>query len=123
MERNEPITIVRTVARRPRPAICEYLSSIDGSVPIDDLATHLVAVADSRSDGRRIPRSHGRLATRLRHVHLPKLDEVNVIEYDSERNEVSPGKNLPLTEPVLGTLDRMNAARRAGTRGTLSRHD
>jgi hypothetical protein len=42
--------------------------------------------------------------TRMRHVHLPKLDEYGFINWDQEANEVTKGPNFAEIKPLLELL-------------------
>lgn len=64
-----------------RRAAMEVLT--DESLPVD-----LRALASAIADRNEIDRSAKQVATTLHHVHLPKLSDFGVIDYDSEANRV-----------------------------------
>nr|WP_152419371.1 hypothetical protein [Halobiforma nitratireducens] len=47
------------------------------------------------------PASKQRLEISLIHVHLPLLDDANVIEYDQQTDRIEPSHNLEVVESVL----------------------
>lgn len=94
---------MRTVARRPRPEVCRYLIRTDETaIGVEELLAHL-----ERSDrlGPNSPHSRRQLAIQLEHSHLPKLNAIDVLDYDRDQRRIIPGPNLTLTEPILRTLD------------------
>lgn len=103
MSEVDPVTLVGTVATRPRPEICRYLSETDDAVTtLEELTTALLTTDQHRD---KYPQSSDWLAIRLQHVHLPKLDAIDVIDYDHDRQRIVPAANLPQTEPVLQAID------------------
>jgi DNA-binding transcriptional ArsR family regulator len=63
---------------------------------VDALADALAAHESGRSDLERLGLS-------LRHVHLPKLDAANVVDYDPDRSSVRY-ERAPLVESILDQL-------------------
>jgi hypothetical protein len=63
---------------------------------VDALAEALAAHEPGRSDLERLDLS-------LRHVHLPKLDASNVVDYDPDRSSVRY-ERAPLVESILDQL-------------------
>ncbi|UHQ98688.1 hypothetical protein HYG81_22230 (plasmid) [Natrinema zhouii] len=45
-----------------------------------------------------------RVATSLYHVHIPKLTDADVVEYDQEQNVVALSKNAEQLEPFLVSI-------------------
>lgn len=71
----------------------ESLTDRATPVELNDCAE---TVADAETDeGEASPETVDRVALTLHHIHLPKLSEFGVIEYDPERNQVtsSPGSS------------------------------
>lgn len=94
------------LADRHRRIIIALLLESDNSVPVDALVTDLLLHADVPVEDAGDARTQ--IATRLRHVHLPKLAEVNLLEWDREHAIVTPTDYLPSLAPFVetATLDR-----------------
>lgn len=81
--------VLQVATHERRRRILQYLGEHDGdTVSTDDLAEWLRNTATESSGGSRLDREQ--LVIELHHVHLPKLDEVGVIEYDVETGTVRP---------------------------------
>jgi hypothetical protein len=65
--------------------------------PQDDLP---VVVADSDSEGDAVER-----LIAMQHVHLPKLEEYGLIEWNRETHEVTKGSKFEEIEPLLELLE------------------
>ncbi|MFC5973311.1 transcriptional regulator [Halomarina salina] len=51
-----------------------------------------------------VPQADGEVPTRLHHVHLPKLDDAEVVDWDRHRGVVSRGEAFDAVEPMLTLL-------------------
>jgi hypothetical protein len=71
------------------------------SVSVDDLATAIVTHNHHMPPTDVSGETLTRIRTALHHVHLPKLDEVGFIEYDSEHQLVEPTARLDSGESHL----------------------
>lgn len=86
-----PSTAFELLARRPRRHLLQWVHrNDDRTVSLDDLVRRL-----TESD---VGDEHG-LRVALHHVHLPKLDAADVVDYDAEAGEVRY-----LGDPVLADL-------------------
>ncbi|MFC6823527.1 DUF7344 domain-containing protein [Halopelagius fulvigenes] len=45
-----------------------------------------------------------RMEVKLHHVHLPKLDEAGIVEYDAEENRVAPGAEMATARRLVESL-------------------
>lgn len=81
-------TAFELLARPPRRRLLYWLHGYDGgSVSVDDLAEKL-DTRDVDVPGYSPDDAHEVLVA-MRHVHLPKLDATNVVEYDEEAGTIS----------------------------------
>lgn len=60
-----------------------------------------VVITDSDSDEKAMRR-----LIRMKHSHLPKLEEYGFIEWDQESHEVIKGENFDEIRPLLELLDQ-----------------
>lgn len=85
--------------RRRRLVVTSLLVSV-GGVPVDELVEDVMVHADILADDPADART--RLATELYHVHLPKLADAGFVEWDRERELVTPTAHLSALEPLVG---------------------
>lgn len=85
---------------RRRYAI-EYLLDNRREIPLRELAEGLAAwendVAEDATTGSQRKRAY----VALRQTHLPKLDELGIVEYDTARGVVQPGERLDEIRALL----------------------
>lgn len=109
---NELFEILRNKRRR---RLCLYMRETDDEIfPFDKLVDYLV-----RWESKKNPKSgerRDRIATTLHHIHLPKLADFGVIEYDKRsravRYEEFPMSNLD--DWVEGTSESRSEIRALG---------
>ncbi len=83
------------LADRRRRAVLRYLEMADSPVPVDDLADHVALEEQPGESGPVADLGDALLGTRrririsLRHVHVPKLEAADAVEFDLETNTVS----------------------------------
>jgi len=89
-------TLLDTIAHRHRRRALAHLAEGGQQIPVRELA-HDVAARD-RADPERI-------AIRLYHAHLPRLDEAGLVEFDPAAPAVAPtdrGRRLAAALPGAG---------------------
>lgn len=90
------------LAKRRRRLALEVIQESQSTLPTEELANRLVdrefenATADDVQS----------VCLTLRHNHLPRLDESNVVEYDAAEGTVHPGVNF---DTLLRVLERARA--------------
>ena len=90
-------TIFTALSHPGRRYILTYLLRSEGYVTMTDLVDYVMERAhpvNSEAFRRRI-------TVELTHTHLPKLDEEGLINYNMERQLVSPTERTQLTAPFL----------------------
>jgi DNA-binding transcriptional ArsR family regulator len=91
-----PLALMRAVLDPNRIHVLARLEAAPGPVDVEALGDSLAA---ERTDGRHSSRDALRMRTALVHVHLPKLEDADLVSHDRERGEVSPGESFrPLSE-------------------------
>jgi hypothetical protein len=83
-----------------RRFVLTYLlqSESEGYATCSELVDHVVAVTDHTMTDRQFRK---RLVAELTHTHLPKLEDEGLIEYNAERQIVSPTAATPAVRPYL----------------------
>ena len=86
--------------------VCRYLAREDDVVVTLEELTWTVADAErSGTDATVSKFDERRIATTLHHVHLPKLDDADVVEYDHESLTVRADSGLEIVVDLLEALD------------------
>jgi len=90
-----------------RRTLCTYLlNRSDDLYTYEEALTHLETEAQDAVDGVGSPSIRtDDLAHRLHHIHLPKLADADVIEYDAEQRLIRPDRMLSTIEPILDAFD------------------
>jgi len=91
-----PTTIFELLAKNRRQLILSYLTQAVGAVPISDLADQIALW-----EGEHTREQYERVCTSLVHVHLPKLADVGVIEYDRENEMLNLQESADQILPYL----------------------
>lgn len=82
-------TIFETLSNRRRRYTLHYLKRIGEPVSIRDLSEQLAAWENGVERNQVEPKERKRLYTALHQTHLPKMDRLGVVEYDSDRGVVA----------------------------------
>jgi len=100
--------LLDALAHERRQRVCEVLAGADREfLPLDALSERVAARHESGADGAADPRT---VRVELHHVHLPKLDEAGLIEYDHELNTVYY-ENDPVVAAIADGARPFEAAR------------
>jgi DNA-binding transcriptional ArsR family regulator len=81
-----------------RRYILTYLLQSEGYVTCSELVDHVVAVSDHTMTDQQFRK---RVTAELTHSHLPKLEQRGLIDYNTERQIVSPTAATPTVRPYL----------------------
>lgn len=71
------------------PLIIDVLRERSGAVSVDDLAERLAATAPGSTSGGTASWTTEQVLIRLHHVHLPKLTDSGLVEWDGENQQVA----------------------------------
>ena len=97
-------TVLDLCEDKHRRFVLTVLAEQQRSLTMDDLTK----MAVKRNRHTRPTAVSGEIVTRvktgLHHVHIPKLEEAGLIEYDSERQLVEPTAEFDRMEPYLSAI-------------------
>ncbi|WP_433631016.1 DUF7344 domain-containing protein [Halomicrococcus sp. NG-SE-24] len=93
----------------PRRRYLVYTLSEDTEWTLDELATKLAAWVTDTPEAEIATLTHDEMYVSLYHAHVPKLVELDVIEFDADTETITPGENaaqvLAVLEGAGGSLD------------------
>lgn len=78
----------RLLADVRRRRTLDVLSNATATVELSELAAAVAERAEAHSGERTVVTN--RVAISLHHVHLPRMDELGVLDYDSDSNLIRP---------------------------------
>jgi uncharacterized membrane protein len=82
-------TIFETLSSRRRRFVLHYLKQVDGQVTIRELSEVVTAWENHIDRDEVTPKQRKRVYTGLHQTHLPKMDRLGIVEYDTNRGTVS----------------------------------
>ena len=97
--------IFEMLRNRRRQLVLEYLREHDETVTIGELAEHIAAIENDTTVRQLNAQQRKRVYIGLYQCHLPKMDDVDVIEFNQSRGRIAPGKHI---EPLYEYLDVAN---------------
>lgn len=83
-----------------RRAVLSYLIQDERRTDLDELATHISAVEPTDTNGQ--------AAATLHHLHLPKLADAGLVNYDGAQQTVVANDSIRVLEPYLEWANQMN---------------
>ena len=96
--------IFELLSHQRRRAILDLLLTHDRPLTLTDLRNEVVE-KEQGTEITEIPSKQvQQVHLSFHHVHIPKLEESGVINYDSSRNLVEPTEELSQLEPFLAQL-------------------
>lgn len=84
-------TLLEVAQNERRRRILTYLAARDGAVDIGELAEHLAGLEYECPDAGPTSDQRKRMYVGLYQGHLPKMDEMGVVEFDKDRGQIEPG--------------------------------
>jgi DNA-binding transcriptional ArsR family regulator len=91
-------TLFEMLAHPGRRYVLSYLLQSEGFVACAELVDHVAERTDHTMTDEEFRR---RVAAELTHSHLPKLEEVGLVDYNMERQVVSTTDLTPVVRPYL----------------------
>lgn len=81
--------VFRALADHRRRCVCHYLARSDGPIPVAELAELVAASMSEKTRAVLTSAEIEKTRTELHRIHLPKLEEIDIVEYDDEEGTVS----------------------------------
>ncbi|RQG93094.1 hypothetical protein EA462_02505 [Natrarchaeobius halalkaliphilus] len=104
IENISPDTVFDLLSHRHRRIVIELLVASDGVLTIRDLRNEIIekeqGVEITEGDKEQIEQ----VFISLYHIHIPKLAEEGIVNYDQERTVVEPTEKLSNLVPFLSQL-------------------
>lgn len=91
-------TAYEVLADKTRCAVLTYLANVDHAVSLDALVDDVAAELTS---GKVDSRFRDRVIIQLHHIHLPKMDAVDVIDYDQDGHLIEPTAKITVPLQLL----------------------
>ncbi|WP_255170613.1 helix-turn-helix domain-containing protein [Natrononativus amylolyticus] len=108
-----PTTAFDVLAHPVRRRLVRHLHDYEErSIAVDDLATALAGRVSNGAAATRTPSSAERLEIELHHLHLPKMADAGVIEYDRASHRVVVREIGPVYDVLRRTVPLEPAAER-----------
>jgi hypothetical protein len=99
-------TVFETLGSHRRRYALHYLRQQDRPVPIRDLSEQLAAWELGKDRAAVTPKERKRLYTALHQTHLPKMDMLEVVEYDRNRGVVSLTDHIDEFDIYLDVVEK-----------------
>jgi hypothetical protein len=97
--------IFEILRNRRRQFVLEYLREQEGTVTIGELAEHIAAIENDTTVRQLNAQQRKRVYIGLYQCHLPKMDDVDVIDFNQSRGRITPAEHI---EPLYEYLDVAN---------------
>lgn len=98
-------TIFDLLSNPRRRFVLHYLKEHDGTVELNDLAAEIAAKENDVPKEELTSQQRKRAYVSLYQTHVPKLEEVGVIEYDSETGQITLTEQADQIDRHLDTSD------------------
>jgi hypothetical protein len=98
--------VFETLGSRRRRHVLHYLRQRDTPVSIRDLSEQLAAWELGKDRTAVVPKERKRLYTALHQTHLPKMDKLDVVEYDRDRGIVSLTEHISQLDIYLDIVEK-----------------
>jgi len=83
--------------------VLQYLKSQDGQVTLGELAEHVAAVENDTTVAQITSKERKCVYVGLYQCHLPKMDEMNIVDFNQNRGRVELGPTAPQLDEYLET--------------------
>lgn len=106
MEERGRDSLFGALADPRRRQVCRSIARADEPVvTLDELASTIGSTGEPDAASSAPDWSPHDVRTTLHHVHLPKLDDADVVEYSPEEQSVRTGATFPLALELVRTVE------------------
>lgn len=95
--------VFQTLKNSRRRRVLKYLSENGGTSTLSDLAEHIAAIENGTTPQQLTSSERKRVYVGLYQCHLPKMDDVGVINYDQSRGDIKLTDQITHFEQYLGS--------------------
>lgn len=81
--------------------VLRYLETADGQVVLSDLAEEIASCENEKDISQITSQERKRVYVGLYQVHLPKMDDMNIISFNKPRGLIEPGENYERVRAYL----------------------
>ena len=85
--------------------VLRYLTDHEGTVTMNDIAEHIAALENDTTPRALTSRQRKRVYVGLYQCHLPKMDDIGVVDFDKNRGQIELGENADQLEQYLRLED------------------
>lgn len=103
----EPEDVFTAISNSRRRQVLLSLEQSDCTLTVSELAVEIAAIEQLVEPSQVTSTQRTRIYVPLTQSHLPKLDELGLIEYDDRGKHISP---TPSTDPVANYIRRIETA-------------
>jgi hypothetical protein len=93
--------VFEILKNKRRRETLHYLRDNDGQATLSDLAEHIAAIENDTTVKLITSSQRKRVYVGLYQCHLPKMDDMDVIDFDQNRGTIAAGENMDQLEPYL----------------------
>lgn len=100
--------VFEILKNRRRRLVLHYLEENDGESSLSDLAEHIAAIENDTTIKAISSTQRKRVYVGLYQCHLPKMDDMDIIDFDQNRGTVVLSSNAEQVKSYLGEPDEQN---------------
>lgn len=100
--------VFEILKNKRRRLVLHYLDDNDGESSLSDLAEHIAAIENDTTVKAISSTQRKRVYVGLYQCHLPKMDDMNIIDFDQNRGTVVLSENAEQVKSYLGEPDEFD---------------
>ncbi|WP_336000157.1 DUF7344 domain-containing protein [Halorientalis halophila] len=88
---SDPSLSLEILKNESRCIAVEYLATAEDTVSMSELVDHVVEKKDEQSESED---THRRAKVRFHHVHLPKMEDADLLHFDTDHHTITPMERI-----------------------------